>query len=70
MKVSPAAVQHTLELEHDLALAMAARRHSARIGPHQARELIERITGVLFETGRERRFTAGSHDLMNGPFIH
>ena len=70
MKASSSVSQLTLELENDLAVAMAARRHSARIGQHQARELIERVTQVFVERRGDQRFSASTLVLMDEPFIH
>lgn len=50
MKVKSSATELTSELENDLALVMLIeKRHSAKIGSRQARDLIERVKDVLSE---------------------
>lgn len=48
MKVRSSAIELTNELEKDLALVMLIEKRGAgRIGPIQARDLIEKIKGAL-----------------------
>jgi galactokinase/mevalonate kinase-like predicted kinase len=50
MKAKPSAKELTEDLENDLALVMLIeKRHSARIGSRQARDLIEKIKDALCE---------------------
>ena len=50
MKAKPSAQELTEDLENDLALVMLIeKRHSAKIGSRQARDLIEKVKDVLSE---------------------
>jgi hypothetical protein len=50
MKEKPSAKELTDDLENDLALVMLVeKRHSAKIGSRQARDLIEKVKGALSE---------------------
>lgn len=71
MKTRSSGTELTNELEKDLALVMLIeKRHSAKIGAEEARELIERVKDVLHDSFTGDEPSAFPQDFVDGFPIH
>jgi hypothetical protein len=71
MKIKSSAKELTDDLENDLALVMLVeKRHAAKIGSRQARDLIEKVKDALSEDGLDEGADRSAQDLISDFPVH
>jgi hypothetical protein len=71
MKIKSSAKELTDDLENDLALVMLVeKRHAAKIGSRQARDLIEKVKDALAENPSDEAADHRTQDLVSDFPVH